>query len=237
MWKTKGKEDGVNSYIVDFPYKVVVPVITKGWESNKLTNNTDVAMFTMYNPDPNLDDPENNNKLKDYIYPGEYNTTQKILNFDFDFVKYQQQRKYNSYSGESGVGSEEDDLYSPFNYRGNWAKLVEVAWEQRNKSAKYPQPIFNFTNLDAARKSAKKYLQDDDRKLEWIGDLIPVKDWESLGFAGKQERLLAFGGHHLRTDYFGFVKDRIIDLKWDPTPNSLSIGHDYLLNRDIYFLH
>ena len=56
MWRTKGKEDGVNSYIVDLPCKVVVPVITKGWKSNKLTNNTDVAIFTMYNLDPNLDD-------------------------------------------------------------------------------------------------------------------------------------------------------------------------------------
>ena len=46
-----------------------------------------------------------------------------------------------------------------------------------------------------------------------------------------------FGGHHLRTDYFGFVKDRIVDLKWDPTPSMLTIGHDYLLNRDLYFLH
>ena len=53
MWRIKGKEDGVNSYIVDLPYKLVVPVITKGWKSNKLTNNTDIVMFTMYNPYPN----------------------------------------------------------------------------------------------------------------------------------------------------------------------------------------
>ena len=84
-------------------------------------------MFTMYNPDPNLDDQENENKLKDYIYPGEYNTTQKILYFDSDFVKYQNLAKY----GQSGVGSRsmggsKEDLYTPFSYMGNQAKLVEV---------------------------------------------------------------------------------------------------------------
>ena len=76
------------------------------------------------------------------------------------------------------------------------------------------------------------------------GNRIPYKDISHPQFHEKKRplwdfetRMKGFGGHHLRTDYFGFAKDRILVLKWDPTPSKLTIGHDYVLNHDLYFLH